>query len=212
MNFYGHAQFAARLGGDAGFALGSMIPDFEGMCGARVSHVDEGSVARGIALHHATDEAFHFAAPFLDLCRDGLESMLARGVPRASARACAHVGTELVYDAHLLALHGPSQLYLDALGEGVTASAGPGLLFDDEGARFAALCERLRGFGVPHAYGQPGYVAARLFDALSRRPRLALAREHVPAVEAWLNDAIPSIYARATELDRIVDDALGIIG
>lgn len=212
MNFYGHAHYASILEAEPGYVLGSMLPDFEGMCGTPLEGVDDEPIARGIALHHATDELFHRAPPFLSLCAEGLASLTERGVPRAAARACAHVGAELVLDGILLAEHGPNAAYERALHAGAVEARGPNLRFRDGGARFESLRSRLLVFGVPHRYGDPEFVADRLYDALAKRPRLALARELVPTVADWLREATPRIRDAKGELDRIVSSGLGITG
>lgn len=203
MNFYGHAFFAARISPDRRFALGSMLPDFEGMCGARVVAAEDDAIARGIALHHATDTVFHGAPEFLELCTAGLDDLTTAGVGRATARACAHVGTELVFDSYLIDTFGEDEVYLDALDGADPRLLGSGLAFADGGARFESLRRRLRDFGVPRAYGDPSFVADRLVNALAARPRLAMRDGDRARVVAWLEgsdrrirDTAPALAAR----------------
>jgi hypothetical protein len=71
VNFFGHAAIASwHSPADAGVALGSMLPDFASMCGARLDEQRDPRVAAGVALHHATDAVFHRAPVVLALFRD----------------------------------------------------------------------------------------------------------------------------------------------
>lgn len=204
MNFYGHAHLAARIDRDPSYALGSMLPDFEGMCGVRLSSVEDATIARGVALHHETDDVFHRAPEFVELCAIGVEQLTARGVPRGSARACAHVGTELVLDGFVLESHGPNRTYLEALDVASSDAARRALRFPDGGVRFEALRRRLRDHGLPFGYSEPEFVTARLVNALSTRPRLALHDRSAHEVVNWLGDAIPRVRRAAPALlDRL---------
>ena len=59
MNFFGHAIVASWTSVEPAFVLGSMVPDFANMVGARVPRVFHEGVARGVEFHHATDRVFH---------------------------------------------------------------------------------------------------------------------------------------------------------
>lgn len=209
MNFYGHAHLAARIDRAPAYVLGSMLPDFVGMCGVRLEGVTHGDVARGVALHHATDEIFHGTPEFLGLCASGLAELEAAGLARGAARACAHVGTELVLDGFLLEHRGPDDAYLEALDVAAPERLGPFLRFRDEGIRFESLRRRLRAFGVPYAYADASFVAVRLQGALASRPRLALGDRDVVTVTRWLASAIPATRDRAPALLARVEAALG---
>src|SRR5262245_48694449 len=92
MNFFGHAAVAQREREEPRFVLGAMLPDFCGMAGVRMSPPEDAALAEGVALHHATDRAFHAAPVFVSLCASALAQLEADGVARASARAVGHVG------------------------------------------------------------------------------------------------------------------------
>ena len=66
MNFFGHAAVASWRIGRGGLPLGAMLPDFASISGARSLSAKEAEVARGVALHHRTDEVFHAAPSFVD--------------------------------------------------------------------------------------------------------------------------------------------------
>ncbi|MFO0696773.1 MAG: hypothetical protein U0230_24595 [Polyangiales bacterium] len=209
MNFYGHSVFAAERENRAGFVLGSMLPDFEGMIGARTAGFREESIRQGVAYHHRTDEAFHSAPVFVGLCARGVTELVARGLPRASARAVAHVGVELLFDAYLLATHGGEPAYLESLEAAAPARLGDAIVWTGSGAiAFEGLRRRLVAWGLPHDYGDPGFVATRLERALAPRPRLALGPEGRAIVEAWIADVSPRVREQAAELERTVREGL----
>jgi hypothetical protein len=207
MNFFGHATVACWLDRDPRWVLGAMLPDFASMCRARLRGADDEIVAAGIALHHATDAAFHGAATFLDLYARGAEALEAAGVGRGPARAVAHVGTELLLDGLLL----DDSIAAEAYRAAVALPARElGLRFrdDDDGAaeRFHALAVRLAAHGLPHDYRSPARVAGRLEQILARRPRLALAPADrsrvVPFLEATraaLATTLPRLLAEVAE-------------
>jgi len=208
MNFYGHAVFAARLSRTPRYVLGSMLPDFEGMCGARLLGVTDEDVREGIALHHATDSVFHGAPEFLELCSYGLVELTRHGVARATARAVAHVGTELVFDSFLIETYGSEAAYLEALDSAHPSKLGSVLTFVDGGDRFELLRNRLADFGVPSAYSDPGFVADRLVNALASRPRLAMRDGERDIVATFLEMARPRILDAAPHIVARVADAL----
>lgn len=210
MNFYGHAVFAARLSTDRGFVLGSMLPDFEGMSGTRLVATSHDGIRDGVALHHATDSVFHGAPEFLELCSGGLAALTELGIPRATARAVAHVGTELVFDSYLIASHGEEREYVASLESAHPGELGPSMEFTDGGGRFEALRRRLVEFGVPRAYDDAGFVADRLVNALASRPRLAMRDGERDRVADWVAAARPRILGIAGALERRVADALNV--
>ncbi|MCZ7683695.1 MAG: hypothetical protein M5U28_34970 [Sandaracinaceae bacterium] len=164
--------------------LGAMLPDFASMSRARLFGAEDAVVAAGIALHHATDDAFHGGALLPRAVR------ARRGGPRGgrrgpgATRAVAHVGTELLLDGLLLDDPEAARCYRAA----VALPREPlGLRFPRGGAaRFAALDARLREHDLPEDYRSPERVALRLEQILARRPRLALAPGERPAVVAYL--------------------------
>jgi hypothetical protein len=173
MNFFGHAVVAEWFEGGPRYLLGSMLPDFASMSGTRLNPVTEPQVAAGVALHHRTDDAFHRAPSFLHLMAFARERLEAREVGWGTARAVAHVGSELLLDGVLLEHHHTAP-YLDALdaAAALTRDQALGHAFRDSGAGFATLLQRLRDAGPPLAYQDPARVADFLERALSRRPRL----------------------------------------
>lgn len=184
MNYFGHAAVASwstPSGELGGVALGAMLPDFAVMCGARVAGAAEPAIARGVALHHATDAVFHLAPAVLALFREAEGHLTARRVRRGPTRAAAHVGVELLLDAVLL----DEARHRDAYAAALEVDPGPVHWRDDGDAdRFAVLHGRLRAHGVPDDLRRPRAAAERLFRMLTGRRLLAPdAAERVAIVE-----------------------------
>lgn len=202
MNFFGHAAVAELSGVDDPAALGAMLPDFASMLGMRMAGVDDGAVARGVTLHHATDEVFHRAPAFVTLCGHAVEELETRGLSRGSARAVAHVGTELLLDGWLV----QQGIGVETYGAALTAAGHDGLRdrvrwrAPRAAERVAWLIDQLRHHGPPRDYADTRVVADRLARALQRRPRLRLSPEDLPRVEVWLEAFGPRVHAQAPGL------------
>jgi hypothetical protein len=160
-----------------------MLPDFAGMVGTSVARaIDHDVLQGGIDLHHRTDDAFHGAPLFIDLCRDALQEMESAGVSRASARAVAHVGTELLLDGWLASNDTAVTAYRAAMSAGPSLIPMIGFRSDDGSARCRWLLARLTPAPIPHRYVETEFVAERLVFALASRPRLALIPEDAARV------------------------------
>jgi hypothetical protein len=196
LNFVGHVAMARLVTADAPFVAGAMLPDFLHMAGAKLVAVDRPEVAAGVENHHQVDAAFHGAPTFVALCASGLASLTAAGVRRGTARAVAHVGTELLLDGLLLRRREVEATYLAGLRwafpDGLAASVR---LAPGGEPRLASLAGRLASRGAPHEYREPAVVADRLEAALGPRPRLAMSGDERAAVEPWLAE-------RRDELDH----------
>jgi hypothetical protein len=200
VNFIGHATVALWTRTAPDFVLGSRLPDFAGMAGTRLARADRSSLARGgtarfdelpsdplcagIALHHRTDDAFHGAPQFVELLEETLDVLTGQGVPRGTARAVAHIGTEMLIDGELVLAPEVAAAYTRALAVERPLDA---LFVDAEGGpRWSRLRERLLGHGVPYDYRDPDSVLRRLQLVLRSRPRLAIDAASAPLVRAHL--------------------------
>jgi hypothetical protein len=201
MNFFGHAVVAGWFEREPRFVLGSMLPDFATMSGTRLSTVTEARVAEGVALHHRTDDAFHAAPTFLLLSGIAREALEQREVGWGTARAVAHVGTELLLDGVLLTRHA-SEPYVEALEAAHAIAQHDPLVFGfrDQGVGFELLLRRLRDAGPPHAYREPVRVAEFLERALSRRPRLCFQPGERARVAEVLETLAPEVERQADTL------------
>lgn len=198
MNFFGHAVLASRRDGAPGFVLGSMLPDFAAMSGARVDQVHRPDLAAGVDYHHRTDAVFHAAPSFRAQLARGTRALRARGVHRGGAMGAAHVGVELLLDGVLAADPVARSAYLAALA--VDLEGAVSWATRDGHERFRDLVERLADHGVPDDYGDPDVVAGRVARVLSRRPRLSLNPDDVTEVRNWLREIRPSVTNAAPQL------------
>lgn len=205
MNFFGHAVVATWSGAPVEGVLGSMLPDFEAMMRVPLVEVRNAAIEGGVQLHHRTDDVFHRCPSFLGLSQRALTDLTSAGVRRGTARAVAHIATEMFLDGHLASDADCVDRYLVALqlephGE---------VEWEDGGAAYQSLSSRLRRWGAPHDYSATSFVLDRLRDALARRPALAIARPDEDPVRECLPALRERVNREARELLDQVRDALG---
>jgi acyl carrier protein phosphodiesterase len=206
VNFFGHAIVAGWSGQEAGGVLGSMLPDFEGMVKVPLLAIHDPAIARGVALHHRTDDVFHRTPVFLDLCALAVTELTRRGVRRGTARAVAHVGSEMFLDGWLARDDSLPSHYVEALYPDLADH----LEWADRGAAFAALRKRLVRWGAPSDYREPAFVLQRLHDVLQSRPRLRVLDHQSAGLESFLPVFRRAVESQAPELLSQVRDALGL--
>lgn len=217
MNFVGHVAVAIghrhTSGGGHhgdGYLLGAALPDLAAMGRFRLlGRPVDGSVARGVDLHHRTDEVFH-RHPWFRACTSTVTRRLeAVGLPRGAARACGHVGVELLLDGHLLAADpglGPSVQRTIAEADRRVDDLEP-LVAEPQRPGWRHHLGRLAGWPVPDDYDEPAAVAARLQRILARRPRLAFDRDGVALVARVLDEQRAAVAdGAAALLDDLLDD------
>lgn len=182
MNYFGHAAVASWTQATPGVVLGSMLPDFLSMSGARVTDASgDPDVAAGIDLHHHTDRVFHQLPIVLGLMRELDARLEAAGCARGPRRGTAHIGVELLLDGVLVDDADFRAAYLRGLAH------EPRITWRDAGAsRFAALQARLRHFGVPDDLRDPAAITERLAHVLGSRPLLAPSPADLTAIAASL--------------------------
>lgn len=182
MNFFGHAAVASWSIAAPATVLGAMLPDFAAMCGSRIAGADDTAVSDGIALHHATDAAFHQLPAVTGLMRELDEQLAAGGCARGPRRAVAHIGVELLLDGVLVDDPGYRAAYLGGVAH------DPALRWrDPEGpARFAVLLERLRTRGVPDDLQRPDAITIRIQRMLGHRPLLAPSPDELRTIREAL--------------------------
>ncbi len=205
MNYFGHAAVASwSAPSEPGVMLGAMLPDFCGMCGARIAAADEATVAGGIALHHATDAAFHRLPAVTGLMRELDEELQRTGCARGPRRAVAHIGVELLLDGVLVDEPGYRAAYLAGLAH------QPALRWRDPegGPRFAALLDRLRDRGVPDDLRRPEAITARVHRVLAHRPLLAPSPGELGGIRDALAAVQPRIAVAAETIVRALRAAL----
>lgn len=187
MNFLGHAHFARRVSPAPRFVLGAMLPDLANMVGARLAKQTEREIAGGVDDHHHVDAVFHQAPIFVELSGEAYRELSARGLSWGSARAVAHVATELFLDGVLTADPETAAAYGAAVTSAVTRETlGALAVADDERERFGRLFERLASHGLPDRYRDPIFVRDVLRRILEGRARLALTDRDLPELDAYL--------------------------
>jgi hypothetical protein len=163
-------------------------------------------VARGVALHHRTDDAFHGAPTFVALMIEARARLAHAGLENGPARATAHIGIEMLLDGTLVEQALPARAFLEA----IEAIREEHLVFGsaEHAARFWHFHERVRHYGVPYGYIDPEFVAARVAGALAHRPRLALRDSTAGDVTRVLRELRPLVLDRAAALLGEVRDGL----
>ncbi len=205
MNYFGHAAVASWRREPPGFVLGAMLPDFSSMCGARLAPGGDAAIEAGIALHHATDAAFHALAPVTASMRE-LDGRLEHGgCAKGPRRAVAHIGVELLIDGVLVADEAYRAAYSAALD---VDPAGIAWRNPGDRDRFAQLFARLRGHGPPDDLRRVDSIVMRLSRVLAHRPLLAPNAADLRAIHAALVDHQPRVTVAAETVMRGMRAAL----
>lgn len=211
MNFVGHIHLAriesgGSDGGNRSFLVGSALPDIAAMGRFRLTDrpVDR-AVRAGVELHHRTDDLFHRHPWFRANSKAVSQRLEEAGLSRGAARACGHVGVELLLDGRLLDEQldlGPSvQGTLSGLG---APELGLSVAVDrDRRADWAGHLDSVSRWTLPTDYRQPAAVAARLRRILAGRPRLAFPVDHVSTVCRVLAEQQPILEV---EIEELIDD------
>jgi hypothetical protein len=186
--------------------LGAVLPDLEGLVGQRVDRSGRPEVERGVAVHRATDAAFHDDPRFRQGSIALSRRLQARGVGRGASRAVGHAGWELLLDGLLVEDREVTEAFATAAGallELAVRTEGPT-------DRLEWLAERQRIAPIWAAYADPVLVADRLHRQLAGRPRLALrSAERGPVAEELAVAAVqvrtdgPAVLRDVTEATRL---------
>jgi hypothetical protein len=162
--------------------VGTALPDFAAIARMRLD-AGSGVLADGIAVHHATDEVFHRDPWFLDVERCLRAELSDKGLSEGAARACAHVGPELLLDGELVVdrdiSHDVARVF-EAIAdpdEDVLTAVAP-----DHRGRWRVQLHGIAKRLDPLGYRDPEIVARRLHAVASRRPRLAFDESSLPVV------------------------------
>lgn len=183
MNYFGHVAIASWLHTAPGALLGSMLPDFATMSGARVADAaGDPEVAAGIDLHHKVDAVFHQLPIVTGLMRDLDKILENEGCARGPRRGTAHIGVELLLDGVLV----EDQAYRAAYEAALAHAPNVTWREPDDDQRFAALITRLRRYGPPDDLRDPMSISERLAHVLGRRPLLKPTPSDQRAIETGL--------------------------
>jgi hypothetical protein len=204
VNFFGHAAVASWSAPAAGVVLGAMLPDLATMSGGRIAAAGEPDVEAGIALHHASDAAFHRLPAVLALMRELDELLAERRCARGPRRAVAHIGVELLLDGTLTGEPAYRTAYLRGLAHDAALDwRDPG-----DAPRFAHVLDRLRARGVPDDLRLPEAITARVHRILAHRPLLAPSPDDLRAIHGALAAFQPRVEVAGDTVMRAMRAAL----
>lgn len=196
MNYFGHAALAIRrlasssnqdVPSPSRFVLGAMAPDLLAMMRHPLPRlIDDRSLAAGVEFHVEVDAAFHQTEAFVRWNKRALLALKALGVRRGPARACAHIGVEMLIDAELIRDRRLFTGYEAALREGKDGSdelfpTSLGMARD-----FAALCEHLLEGGESIHTTTAPRLELRLGRTLAGRARLEPSSRELTTVADYL--------------------------
>lgn len=176
-----------------------MLPDFAAMCGNSLREVFDQEIRAGVELHLVTDQVFHQAPSFVELRTGAFEMLEQKGVKRASARAVAHAGVEMVLDGVLSSDQAVRVNYQTALLAGATEEVAQSIRWRDPWGRddWDRLLTILISANLPQGYRDPDFVLERIANLLARRPKLALtSTKELEAVADWVVEVLPIVAAR----------------
>lgn len=181
---------AVRRGGTDAFVLGAMLPDLISMArmGGNRTQLASADLKAGWDFHLRTDEVFHRTKSFQVLNRAALDHFTRLNIRKGPARACAHIGVEMLIDATLAEddrYHAP---YVQALRWGARQAHEFGHLDSGQGTRLFALLEHLADQGPKIHNANPERLAFRLERTLYDRPQLRPTDSELQEVVRYLGD------------------------
>jgi hypothetical protein len=190
-----------------------MLPDFAAMCGNSLREVFDQEVRAGVELHLATDQVFHRAPSFVELRGGAFETLEQKGVKRASARAVAHAGVEMMLDGALSSDQAVQASYQTALRAGATEDVARSIHWRHPWRRddWNRLLTVLISADFPEGYRDPGFILERIANLLARRPKLALTSlKEIEAVANWVAEVQPIVTAQTEVVLEQVKQGLRI--
>ena len=223
VNLVGHVAVATRRDGDAspGLLAGSMLPDLGSIARVRLMPASAGAapegdavrdLADGIALHHASDTAFHDLPWFHRHSRLLRDLLLEAGVDRGPARACAHAGLEMLLDGVLVTdpvVERSTDAAFGALTtNGPIRDAAAAAVAPDDRVRWVERLDQIGRSLDPRAYASAPGIATRLHRMTQGRARIELRVEHVDHVAVALEAHRPVVVRDSAQ---VVDDVLAAL-
>lgn len=209
MNVLSHALVTRKALGTecaSDTLVGAMLPDVAGVASLKTDSWLLTNDARvGVRTHHAADSSFHSDRLFVETCSAMTATLESSGVGRGSARACSHVGFELMLDG--------------AIEDQLRATVDVDALFDRlhavgascvEPTAIATWAEVVTGFqsrASDGTYRSAQRIAERLHELVRNRKRLAFDVTQIPCVSSCLQAHRPSVLDRADDLvARVAED------
>ena len=210
MNIAGHVAVAMRLAPDAPRVwLGAALPDLGAMGRFRLmGSTPDPDVTAGIAIHHATDDAFHRHPTFTGAMARLRTVLSDDGVARGPARAVAHVGPELLIDGTLLADPAVAEAVDASFAEIEVLGAALASLVESDAASWERHLGKVQSWGLPTDYADPHAVAGRMHRILERRPRLSFDPSLVGRIGDRLATEQPGLDAGVPDLISDLESSL----
>lgn len=188
MNYFGHAAVAGLRTGEPRFVLGAMLPDLVPMAGVTVPRsLVDAELTRGVAFHLETDALFHATDTFVAWNRRTLAALRGLGISRGPARACAHIGVEMLIDAELTQRSDAFILYEDALRYVIETPEVLAPMSRDEQMQSSALCRHLLQRGRSVFEPSAERFSLRLGRTLAFRPRLRPSTSELMVIADYLS-------------------------
>lgn len=215
MNYLGHAALAIARQENPRFVLGAMLPDLYSMMRVRGDRVNDPDVMQGVNFHIRTDALFHQTETFITLNRNALAELRERKVSRGPARACAHIGVEMLIDAVLIRDQAVFGGYLLALSAGADADALFAPHPPEVQDRLRGLCRHLVLRREAVHLTEKQRLVERLGHALRGRERLCPSAQELEAIAEYLStdQAVAHQVPRLLEeLRPLLDDEIGQLG
>jgi hypothetical protein len=213
VNIVGHVAVALR-GTDSEdareptprFLIGCMLPDLAAIARVRLARRPDGEVGRGVEFHHACDAVFHESRWFNERVVFVRDALVAHGVDRGPARACAHAGLEMVLDGALVSdahVRDRARSTLREVAAAATAAADDDLVGLARVAQQSVWRARLEAIGgslEPVRYTDTRFVAERLHRMTSGRRRIELPEDEIDMVAGVLQDVRADVARDAEDV------------
>lgn len=181
----GAGRAAGHVTGRSEILIGAVLPDVAAMGRFRLMNpAGDPAVRSGVVLHHRTDDAFHGHQWFREHSQAVTVALSALGLARGAARACGHVGVELLLDGFLLDTEDGLVAETDNTMSSVidqTLNLDQ-MVESDRRVDWQDHLNRTATWPVPTDYRDPNAVAERLRRILARRPRLSFDRAETSRV------------------------------
>ncbi len=201
MNYVGHALVASKINPTANdfYIYGSMLPDFVGMARTKLNKpIDDTDIARGVALHYATDRIFDQNKHFRRI-KSEFFSRHVEFLPRGAARACADPGSEILLDGYVLEIGGAGEMFERVIETVNKSSAWVGRFAVNPQA-LIELNSKMSDYGAPYVYRLAEFAAVSLQRRLRDRPRLSFSEDLIPRVAEVFEDQQKMIYELAPKM------------
>lgn len=177
----------AIAGGKEAVVLGAMLPDWYSMLRLKETAPADPQVALGVEFHLETDALFHCTPTFVSCNQMAVAALRNAGVSRGPARACAHIGVEMLIDAELMKDEEHFEAYREALAFGAHSPHPFSESPPEAREKLVWLCKHLLSGGRAVHHTTRERFRERLGNALRGRRRLEPSRDELEAIAQYLS-------------------------